>query len=113
MAKPTHDLEQRAPMTARNRARTLGGAALLALSLAVAMPVVADTLLVEAVRSAQDSAAERPRRGMTMKTVEARFGAPVTRHDAVGKPPITRWDYPDYSVFFEYQHVIHAVPKHR
>lgn len=113
MAKPTHDLEQRAPMTARNSARTLGGAGLLALSLAVATPVVADTLLVEAVRSAQDSAVERPRRGMTMKTVEARFGAPVTRHDAVGKPPITRWDYADYSVFFEYQHVIHAVPKHR
>ena len=30
---------------------------------------------------------------------------------AVGQPPITRWDFADYSVFFEYQHVIHAVPK--
>lgn len=121
MAKPTDDLLQSAPMPAPtralNRARTPGGAGLLALSLtmtmAMATPVAADTLLVEAVRSSQASATERPSRGMTMKTVEARFGAPVSRHDAVGKPPITRWDYADYSVFFEYQHVIHAVQKHQ
>jgi len=37
------------------------------------------------------------------------FGAPKTRHDAVGKPPITRWDYDGFSVYFEYQHVVHAV----
>ena len=46
---------------------------------------------------------------MTMKTVEAKFGAPQERHPAVGKPPITRWDYPGFSVFFENEHVIHAV----
>ena len=28
-----------------------------------------------------------------MSAVEARFGAPRTRHAAVGEPPITRWDY--------------------
>jgi hypothetical protein len=50
-----------------------------------------------------------PTRGMHMSQVEARFGAPATRHAAVGKPPITRWDYPGFSVFFEYDHVIHAV----
>ena len=26
-----------------------------------------------------------------------------------GKPPITRWDYDGFSVYFEHQHVIHAV----
>ena len=51
----------------------------------------------------------RPARGMTMKTVEEKFGAPTERHDAVGTPPITRWDYPDFSVFFESDRVIHAV----
>jgi hypothetical protein len=44
-----------------------------------------------------------------MSQVEARFGAPTTRHAAVGDPPITRWDYPQFSVFFEYDKVLHAV----
>lgn len=50
-----------------------------------------------------------PARGTNMTKVEAQFGAPAERHAAVGKPPITRWDYPGFSVFFEYQHVIHSV----
>lgn len=52
---------------------------------------------------------ELPRRSMTMAQVEERFGEPVTRHSAVGEPPITRWDYPDFSVFFEHNRVLHAV----
>ena len=44
-----------------------------------------------------------------MKVVEARFGAPAARHEAVGKPPITRWDYKGFTVYFEYDHVVHAV----
>jgi hypothetical protein len=44
-----------------------------------------------------------------MVGVERKFGAPVTRHPTVGAPPITRWDYPSFSVFFEGDRVIHAV----
>jgi hypothetical protein len=51
----------------------------------------------------------RPGRGMTMKAVESKFGAPQDRHAAVGKPPITRWDYQGFTVFFENDRVIHAV----
>ncbi len=50
-----------------------------------------------------------PTRGITMNRVEAQFGAPSERHAAIGNPPITRWDYPGFSVFFEHQHVIHSV----
>ena len=50
-----------------------------------------------------------PARGATMNAVEARFGAPSSRHAAVGQPPITRWDYPQFAVFFEHDRVIHAV----
>jgi hypothetical protein len=50
-----------------------------------------------------------PTRGVTMNKVEAQFGAPTERHAAVGKPAITRWDYPAFSVFFENDHVIHSV----
>ena len=50
-----------------------------------------------------------PGRGMTMKAVEASFGKPVKIIPAVGQPPITRWVYDDYIVYFESQYVIDAV----
>jgi hypothetical protein len=53
--------------------------------------------------------AERPSRGSTMSAVQGRFGEPVARHAAVGQPPITRWDYPQFAVFFENDRVLHAV----
>jgi len=53
-----------------------------------------------------------PPRGTSMAQVEAQFGAPTQRYAAVGQPPITRWVYPTFVVFFEYQHVVHAVAQH-
>jgi len=53
--------------------------------------------------------ASRPSRGMTMQKVEAAFGAPASRVPAVGNPPISRWEYPGFVVFFENDHVIHTV----
>ena len=50
-----------------------------------------------------------PTRGMTKAEVTARFGEPAGKSAAIGKPPITRWEYPGYTVFFEYDHVVHAV----
>ncbi|HWJ07328.1 MAG TPA: hypothetical protein VNS57_16250 [Steroidobacteraceae bacterium] len=50
-----------------------------------------------------------PTRGMTMAQVEQKFGAPSERFAAVGQPPITRWVYADKVVYFEYDHVVHAV----
>jgi hypothetical protein len=44
-----------------------------------------------------------------MAQVEAKYGAPREKHAAVGKPPITRWDYEALSVYFENDRVIHAV----
>jgi hypothetical protein len=44
-----------------------------------------------------------------MATVESRYGAPTNRHAAVGNPPITRWDYPQFSVYFENDRVLHSV----
>ncbi len=53
-----------------------------------------------------------PARGMTMKKVRMWFGEPVKQYPAVGDPPITRWEYPGYIVYFEYDRVIEAVRKH-
>jgi hypothetical protein len=77
--------------------------------LGTASSALAETIVVDDQVQLRDSQAEKPRRGVTMTDVEAKFGAPVTKHDAVGAPPITRWDYPGFSVFFERDRVIHAV----
>lgn len=50
-----------------------------------------------------------PVRGQSMASVEKQFGAPTERHAAVGQPPISRWVYPGFVVYFEYDHVVHAV----
>jgi hypothetical protein len=55
---------------------------------------------------------------MSMTAVESSYGAPAQRHAPVGganaqQPPITRWDYPSFSVYFEHERVIHAVAKHQ
>ena len=54
---------------------------------------------------------EHPTRGMSMEKVEAKFGAPVNRIPAVGDPPITRWEYPGFIVYFEHNLVLHSVIK--
>ncbi|MDH3545592.1 MAG: hypothetical protein OEN22_00730 [Gammaproteobacteria bacterium] len=69
----------------------------------------AQTLQMEGM--ARDASAPRPTRGMTEASVQARFGSPVSREAAVGDPPISRWHYQDFIVYFEYDRVIHAVTK--
>lgn len=70
---------------------------------------VAETIVVDDQVQVRESNTDKPRRGSTMTQVEAKFGAPVTKHDAVGRPPITRWDYQGFSVFFEHDRVIDSV----
>lgn len=50
-----------------------------------------------------------PSRGSSMDAVKSKFGAPTQEESSVGTPPITRWDYPGYSVFFENDKVLHTV----
>lgn len=75
----------------------------------VAMPLAAETLVVDGQVQVRTVSVDLPSRGISMATVEQRFGAPKARHAAVGQPPITRWDYDGFSVYFEYSHVVHAV----
>ena len=53
----------------------------------------------------------KPTRGMTQANVESSFGAPQSIVAAVGDPPISRWEYAGFVVFFEHDRVIHAVSK--
>lgn len=76
----------------------------------------ADVLLLDSIESAP--AIPTPQRGLTMTEVRQQFGNPVTEYPTVSvnggpnQPPITRWDYDKYSVFFERDVVIDAVVHH-
>ena len=72
-----------------------------------------DVLLIDRA-SRTHATARLPNRGMLMSQVESQFGAPSERRAAVGggsaqTPPITRWVYPDFTVYFENSHVVNAV----
>ncbi len=56
-----------------------------------------------------DQSADTPKLGIDMQKVEAQYGEPIQRMDAVGEPPITRWIYPTFTVFFEHDKVLHSV----
>lgn len=86
---------------------------LLALAMATSSAVAtADTLLIERSQAAQGM--NLPSRGQLMSQVEATFGAPTAKQAPVGgggvhTPPITRWNYPTFTVYFENDHVVSAV----
>lgn len=41
----------------------------------------------------------------------ARFGAPNIRVPAVGDPPISSWEYPQFTVYFEFDRALHSVAR--
>jgi hypothetical protein len=69
----------------------------------------AETIAVDSGIAVKESDIAMPTRGMTMNQVAAKFGNPATKIPAVGKPPISRWEYPGFVVYFEADHVIHSV----
>lgn len=69
----------------------------------------AETIAIDNGIAVKESDVATPARGMTMDQVAAKFGAPASKVPAVGKPPISRWEYPGFVVYFEAEHVIHSV----
>jgi hypothetical protein len=81
----------------------------IALLLACGAMANAETVNMNGMSAGSSDA--RPSRGMTQASVESKYGSPVSTTSPVGEPPITRWEYSDFVVFFEYDKVIHAVVK--
>ena len=74
-----------------------------------AQPVTlsADVLLIEEVR--QSDRMDVPVNGMTTADVRARYGEPISTDSPIGDPPITRWGYDRWNVYFEYDLVLFTV----
>ncbi len=86
--------------------------ALLTIAMLSAVSAVcAESLIIENIDKSSAALTERPKRGMSMDTVESKWGQPAAKHGAVGDPPIARWEYQEFVIYFEYSHVIHAVTK--
>ena len=58
-------------------------------------------------------AADGPGRGMSKAQVRQQFGKPARVQAPVGNPPIGRWHYPDFTVYFENDIVLHSVSEDR
>jgi hypothetical protein len=69
----------------------------------------AETIAVDTGIAVKDPGIATPSRGMTMQEVIAKFGAPASKLPAIGKPPIARWEYAAFVVYFEFDHVVHTV----
>jgi len=123
-AKKAHRRRAPGEAIAMNRIATSLIAASLALGVAPLLrsaPVRADTLQTQTVHSVplrvkvqKEQRYNLPKRGMTMDQVKREYGTPekvlATRGGSSKRqPPIHRWEYPKYIVYFEYSHVIHSV----
>ena len=72
-------------------------------------PAVADILKIGEGDPQVVERDDRPARGMSQMQVVDSFGEPQLKVPAVGDPPISRWDYSNYSVYFEGNYVLHSV----
>ncbi len=80
------------------------GAALIAM---MGVAVAGDVLLIEKVE--ERMLRDLPENGLSKAQVEARYGVPIEKRAPVGQPPISRWAYDDFNVYFEYDLVIESV----
>lgn len=81
----------------------------IALLVAFGSLASAETVTMDGVMARSDDG--RPSRGMTQSSVKSKYGSPASVNAPVGDPPISRWEYANFVVFFEYDRVIHAVVK--
>lgn len=76
-----------------------------------AFSISADTLLIDAISKTPantPSGLLRPTNGQSMNMVLTKFGQPKERVAPVGNPPITRWIYDEFTVYFEYKLVVNS-----
>ena len=54
-------------------------------------------------------AVDMPAKGMSKARVKSLFGEPLEEVPAKGQPPISRWKYQEFTVYFDSNTVIHCV----
>lgn len=85
---------------------------LLTLCLLIALPAAAQTIVIP-IEQQGVSSLPLPAPGASQSRVLEEFGLPDLQHPAVGTPKMSRWDYRDFSVYFENERVITSVRHHQ
>lgn len=88
--------------------------ALLIVALSWALPTLAtaDVVKIGVGNQGGETQATAPNKGAHKSSVQAQFGNPKQTYSAVGDPPISRWVFDQFTVYFEYDHVVHSVAHH-
>lgn len=87
---------------------------MLLLTLLLPATLAAETLVIPIGNQGVEAVLPSlPRLGESKRAVLERFGLADEEHPAVGQPPISRWDYREFSVYFEHDHVINSVRHHQ
>tara|TARA_R100000656_G_scaffold12445_1_gene12951 strand:- start:311 stop:655 length:345 start_codon:yes stop_codon:yes gene_type:complete len=72
--------------------------------------VTAEEIRIPVGEQAKDQVLiDMPTKGMSKERVKALFGAPLEEIPAKGQPPISRWKYQEFTVYFDSNTVIHCV----
>jgi hypothetical protein len=76
--------------------------------LSFSLPSFAEEQIIQVSKQSQ-AKINTPTLGQSMSKIEELFGQPLERSEAIGKPPITKWRYSEFTVYFEHDKVIHSV----
>ena len=86
--------------------------ALFCAALFVCLPEIANSQVINIGKQATENKnINRPKKGMSQSLVVKLFGKPRTATKPIGAPPISRWQYKHFTVYFEGNYVIHSVLK--
>lgn len=71
---------------------------------------IAEEIRIPVGKQAKDEAPiDMPSKGMSQTRVKALFGEPLEETPPKGQPPISRWKYKEFTVYFDSGAVIHSV----
>lgn len=72
-------------------------------------PTLSSQEITLSIANSGDASTPKPAHGQTMDQVLQQFGEPAEKLNPVGTPPIIKWVYKDFTIYFESQTVIHSV----
>jgi len=84
-------------------------ACLLGFNLQVQTSTAEDIRIPVGEQAKDQAPVDMPTKGMSKERVKSLFGEPLEDFPAKGQPPISRWKYHEFTVYFDSNVVIHCV----
>jgi hypothetical protein len=81
----------------------------LATSLQIQTSIAEEIRIPVGEQAKTQPAVDMPTKGMSKERVKSLFGDPQEEVPAKGQPPISRWKYQEFTVYFDNNTVIHCV----